>query len=104
MSKSWFIYPVSMAIREYLRVKGEGSPSRFYKSYKNFKRSTSYASITHTFWLLKELGLIMKVRSERGKVPIATTFYKLVGDRIRDKDWRSPQKAKYPGSFRRKLR
>ena len=99
MSNSWFIYPVSMAIREYLRVNNEGSAAGFFKSYKNFKPSTSYASIARTFWLLKELGLIMKRRSERGKAPIAISYYELVGDRFEDKSWRSPQRAKYPEHF-----
>ena len=99
MSKSWFIYPVSIAIREYLREKGEGSPSGFYKSYKNFKKSTSYNSITRTFWILKQLGLIIKVRSERGRAPIPKSFYRLDESLIEDKAWRSPQKAKYPRHF-----
>ena len=101
MSKPWFIYPVSFAIREYLRENGEGSPSGFYKSYKNFKKSTSYNSITRTFWILKKLGLIIKVRSERGRAPIAISYYTLNEDFIKDKAWRSPQKAKYPKHFRR---
>jgi len=98
--KPYHIYPVSMAIRAYLKGKGEGSAGDFYKDYKSFKPSTSYNSITRYFWMLKEMGLIVSVRKEVSKAPIPKTIYKIVSDLINDPRWKSPQKALWPHHFR----
>ena len=97
--KSYHIYPVSMAIRAYLTKEGEASPSAFYKDYKPFKPTTSYNSIVRYFWMLKKMGLIVKVRREKGFAPIPKSIYKIVRDLLDDPRWKSPQKAMWPKHF-----
>lgn len=90
--KPYYTYPVSVAIREYLRVKGEGYANEFYRLYRDYKSSTSYMSITRYFYLLKRIGLIRFVRKEEGDAPIPRSIYELVEERIDDDLWKHPQK------------
>jgi len=99
MSKPWFIFPVSLAIREFLSEKGKASPSDFYQSYKIFKNTTSYESISRTFYNLKRLGLIEIVGKEKSRAPIDKTLYSLINEKIKSPEWRSPQRALYPKHF-----
>jgi len=93
----WFVYPVSIAIQKFLEVKHEGSPADFYQSYKTFKPTTSYSSISRYFWMLAQIGLIRIRRSVKGQGRIPKTMYELVPERIDDPAWPHPQKVLYFG-------
>jgi len=85
------------AIREWLRIVGEGNPYAFYKLFRQVKPSTSYDSIRRYFWILKEIGLIESVRfEEAAPKQFRKHFYKLVPERIEDPAWWAPQTYFYP--------
>lgn len=87
------IWPVSMAIREYLHRKGEASPSEFYQMYKPFKESISYSSVARYFWILKKIGLIKIVGHKKARYArIPKTLYSVVPERLGDKLWLHPQR------------
>jgi len=93
----WFVYPVSIAIQKFLEAKKEGSAADFYQSYRDFKPTTSYSSITRYFWMLAQLGLIRFRRHVKGIGLIPKAMYELVPEKLDDPDWDHPQKVLYYG-------
>lgn len=95
--ESWMIYPVGLAIRNFLLAKGEASPYDFYKAYRTFKPTTSYLSIVKYFYILERLGLIEHVKtvtSSKGGFP--KKLYRIVPGMEKRDEWRHPQVALYP--------
>jgi len=87
------LYPVAMAIREFLMKRGGASPSDFYQVYREYKRSTSYPSIARYFWILKEEGLIKVVGHEKPRYArLHKTLYSIVPERLDDELWQHPQR------------
>ena len=87
-----------LAIREYLMIVGEGSPSDFYKAYRKIKKKTSYASVRRYFYILKRLGLIEPTRREWGRGYIPKQLYRIVPGMENDPRWAHPQVALYPAT------
>jgi len=85
-----------LAIREFLRQEGEGSPNDFLKAFRKVKKKTSYGSARRYFWICKKLGLIEPTRRVMGRGVIPKQLYRIVPGREHDPRWSAPQVALYP--------
>lgn len=86
------------AIREYLQVKEEGYPYEFYKIFREFKPTTSYASVRRYFYILEEIGLIMGTEWREGERGFKRHYYELVEAKAEDPAWWHPQQELYPAT------
>jgi hypothetical protein len=88
--------PAGEAIREYLRTVGAGYPYGFYKIWRQYKKTTSYAAVRRYFWILKEIGLIESAGYSPSEHGFKKHLYRIVPGMEDDKRWQSPQAELYP--------
>jgi len=86
------------AIKEYLQTVKRGNPYGFYKSFRQFKETTSYAAIRKYFYILREIGLIHPVGTEPSKQGFKKHMYEIAPGKEDDPAWWHPQMELYPGT------
>jgi len=84
------------AIKEYLLTMGEGYAYGFWKLWRQLKPRSNYASVHRYFWLLKEIPLIVYVRSEPGENRFNRRLYSVVSGMETSVAWKDPVRALYP--------
>ena len=83
----------AMYVKQWLKEVGEGCPYDFYKWYRQKHPTISYIYIAQTFYYLRKLGLIEKVREEESsRSPIKRAIYRIVEGKEDDERWSNPQK------------
>jgi hypothetical protein len=86
------------AIREYLLTTKKGNPYGFFKVFRQFKESTSYASVSTFFYVLKEIGLIQPAGTEPSKQGWSKHMYEITPGREKDPAWTHAERELYPGT------
>jgi hypothetical protein len=91
------------AIREYLQTMKRGNPYAFYKNFRQFKETTSYAAVSTYFWILNEIGLIRPSGSEPSKRgPWSKHMYEITPGKEDDPAWTNAERELYPGTALKK--
>jgi len=111
--KGWspWLFPTSLFIRDYLKLKGEAYPFEMYRALKSCRLKIrelmmlppvivgSPTSFYRYIWILEKLGFIKRTgRIKRAKFPhlkrrFWRRYYMLVEEYADDPRWSNPQKA-----------
>lgn len=84
------------AIKKYLQTAKRGNPYTFYKIFRQFKETISYASVSTFFYILKEIGLIRPAGTEPSKQGWRKHMYEITPGKEKDPAWAHAERELYP--------
>ncbi|MDI6884800.1 MAG: hypothetical protein QMD22_00330 [archaeon] len=94
--------PTGLFIRDYLLDHGEGYAMQIWRALKEkrgSKKVCSYSSfVANYIWILRQLGLIEKVRTEaaRNRAYYDRVYYRITPGKEQSQEWNAPQKTLDP--------